>query len=110
MCVITAAFAGGRHAPYRVGMKFDYEEGFIEVTVVSLMVGEHFRSKLDRLTEQIGCPVHIRQSENLKRILLDARCLTPKSRFHLARQGSIPRRDMWSYRFRSCYGLSTASS
>ena len=79
--VITAAFAGERHAPYRVGMKSDDDGGFIEVTFVSQKVGERFRSKLDELIEQIGWPIRIRQSANQEQIALDARRLTPKSCF-----------------------------
>jgi Cft2 family RNA processing exonuclease len=76
---ITAAFAGERHAPYRVGMKSDHEGGYIEATFVSPMVGARFQSKLDTLEAQIGWRIRIRQSANQEQIALEARRITPKS-------------------------------
>lgn len=79
--VITSAFAEERHAPYRVGMKFDYEDVFIEATFVKPKVEEQFCPKLGELTEQIGWSIRIRQSANQEQIALDARRPTPKSCF-----------------------------
>ena len=72
---IRRHFAGGEHAPYRIGQKPGAagEEPFIELSFISPEVGERYAERLARLAGEIGWNLRIARIPNQNGILQAAR-------------------------------------
>jgi hypothetical protein len=62
--LITAAFAGSAVAPYRMGLKRDSGEEFIEVSFATPEVGQRMQGTLRDLSLRIGRPLRVNPNPN----------------------------------------------